>query len=134
MINEERVRQLYKVALYEQRDEKLHRQTGKYYRSDYIGKEIMKSIFTGTLAYLFILVLFFVNRWEVFLSKINQLDVTDWIIPVIVIYVIYMLLYLVSTYIVYRIRYEDSRKHLDEYEEELRILNKMYEREEKLKG
>lgn len=134
MINEERVRQLYKVALYEQKEEKLYRQTGKYYRSDFIGKEIIKSIFTGTIAYFFMLILFFVNCWDEFLSKINQLDVVSGVIPVVLVYVIYMFIYLVSTYVVYRVRYKDSRKCLDEYEEELQVLNKMYEREEKLKG
>ena len=133
MVNEEKVKQLYKVALYEKREEKLHRQTGKYYRSDYIGKEILKSIFTGSLAYLFILILFVINKWESFLEVVNQVDITGWIIPIVGVYVGYMLVYLVLTYVIYKNRYENSRKHLDEYEEELRILHNMYEREEKLK-
>lgn len=133
MVNEEKVKQLYKVALYEKREEKLHKQTGKYYRSDYIGKEILKSIFTGSLAYLFILILFMINKWESFLEVVNQVDITGWIIPIVGVYVGYMLVYLVLTYVIYKNRYENSRKHLDEYEEELRILHNMYEREEKLK-
>ncbi|MBQ2706550.1 MAG: hypothetical protein IJF60_07035 [Agathobacter sp.] len=133
MVNEEKVKQLYKVALYEKREEKLHKQTGKYYRSDYIGKEILKSIFTGSLAYLFILILFVINKWESFLEVVNQVDITGWIIPIVGVYVGYMLVYLVLTYVIYKNRYENSRKHLDEYEEELRILHNMYEREEKLK-
>ena len=34
MINEERVKQLYKIALYEQNEEKENRPIGKYYKSD----------------------------------------------------------------------------------------------------
>ena len=52
MVNEERVKQLYKIAIYEQTEEKHSRQTGLYYRSDYIGKEIVKSFFTGSIAYM----------------------------------------------------------------------------------
>lgn len=133
MINEERVKQLYKVAMYEQREEKLHRQIKKYYRSDYIGKEILKSIFAGSLAYFFLLVLVMVCQWEKYMRIINQVDISSMILPVAVIYVVFMIVYLVATYLFYKSRYEDSRRRLDEYEEELRTLHQMYEREEKLK-
>lgn len=133
MINEERVRQLYKVAMYEQREEKLHRQIGKYYRSDYIGKEILKSIFTGSVAYIFLLVLVAVSQWEKYMSMVNQMDISSMLMPLLVVYVAYMAVYLIVTYMFFKVRYEDNRKRLDEYEEELRVLNQMYEREEKLK-
>ena len=131
MVNEEKVRQLYKVALYEKKEEKLHKQTGKYYRSDYIGKELLKSIFTGSAAYLLILILFMVNKWEDFLKVINQVNILKEMLPVLFGYVGFMAIYLVLTYVIYQNRYENSRKHLDEYEDELRILNLMYESEEK---
>jgi len=133
MLNRERVKQLYKVALYEQKEEKLHKQIGKYYRSDYIGKEILKSIFTGTLAYLFIIVLFVINKWDIFLKEINQLDIKEIGVPLILTYAVYMVLYLSATYWIYKVRYEESRNHLDEFEEEIRTLHNMYEREEKIK-
>ena len=133
MINEDRVKQLYKVALYEKREEKLHKQTGKYYRSDYIGKEILKSIFTGTIAYFFIVVLLIISKWETFLESINRVSVPGGIFFFVIIYLVYMFVYLIGTYVIYRVRYEDSRRHLDEYEEELRALQIMYEREEKIK-
>jgi len=131
MVNEEKVKQLYKVALYEKQEEKLHKQTGKYYRSDYIGKELLKSIFTGSTAYLLILILFMVNKWEDFLKIINQVNILKEMLPVLFGYVGFMAIYLVLTYVIYQNRYENSRKHLDEYEDELRILNLMYESEEK---
>ncbi len=133
MVNEERVKQLYKVAIYEQQEEKVHKQTGKYYRSDYIGKEMLKSIFTGTIAYFFILVLMLVGKWENFLEMLEHFNLAKFLLPILLGYVVYMVLYMVATYVIYKTRYENSRKHLEEYEEELRILHQMYEREEKLK-
>lgn len=133
MLNTERVKQLYKVALYEQREEKLHKQTGKYYRSDYIGKELLKSIFTGTIAYVFVLVLFMIYKWDMFLSEVNQLDIQSALLPMFLGYVGYMVIYLLVTYLIYKARYENSRKHLEAFEEELSCLHKMYEREEKIK-
>ena len=51
MINQERVKQLYKIALYEQKEEKNHEAVGQLFKSDFIGKEVVKSIFSGTIAY-----------------------------------------------------------------------------------
>lgn len=133
MLKEERVKQLYKVALYEQKEEKLHKQIRKYYSKDYIAKEMLKSIFTGTIAYLLIVVLAAVTHWEVFLKQVNALDINGMIGVVLVIYLLYMGSYMGATYLFYRSRYADARKYLDEYEEELRVLHNMYEREEKLK-
>lgn len=133
MINEERVRQLYKVALHEQSQGKLHRQIGRYYKSDYIGKEIIKSIFTGTIAYLFMSVLYLIYYWTDVLDQVGQLEWKNLLLPMIVFYVIYMLIYILVTYFIYKARYHECNKSLDEYEEELQVLNKMYEREEKLK-
>ena len=61
MVNEERVKQLYKIAVYEQNEEKEHRQAGQFYRSDYIGKEVVKSFFSGSIAYLIMLALWAIN-------------------------------------------------------------------------
>ena len=133
MLNEERVKQLYKVALYEKREEKVHKQIGKYYRGDYIGKEILKSIFTGTLAYLCIAVLMVIKNWQAVLNAINKLEFEENILPILMAYALFMSGYIALTYVVYKARYDNSRKNLDEYERELRVLHQMYEREEKLK-
>ena len=134
MINEEKVKQLYKVALYEQKEEKMHRQIGRYYRSDYIVKELIKSIFTGTAAYLLMLVLWISSRWESVLDQINRMDWDGMVVPVVLIYIGFMLAYLVCTFFVYRRKYAEFYKQVERYEEELKTLHRMYEREEKIKA
>lgn len=134
MINEEKVKQLYKVALCEQKEEKVHRQIGKYYRSDYIAKEMLKSIFTGTLAYLFMSALWLIKNWKEVLDQINRMEFVQTLIPFVVIYVVFMMIYIASTYAVYKEKYEDFHRQIDAYEAELKILDQMYEREEKLKA
>ena len=133
MINEERVKQLCKIALYEKTEEKKHRQTGIYYRSDYVGKEIIKSIFTGTIAYGLLAVLWAMSNWEAVLESLNNLEIINTAVEVIVIYIGFIALYLFATFVIYLSRYGYSKKKLDGYKEDLKILNQMYEREEKLK-
>lgn len=133
MINEDRVKQVYKIALYEQSEEKQNRQMGKYYRSDYIGKEIIKSIFSGTIAYAFMAVLWAMSNWREVLGLINSMEIVGTVVEMILIYVGYMAVYLLATYVVYAIRYKVGKKKLDGYKKDLKILHQMYEREEKLK-
>jgi len=133
MLNQERVKQLYKVAVYEQNEETRYSQIGKYYRSDYIGKEVIKSIFTGTLAYGFLAALWVLANWEEVLISINNLEIVNTVITMCVIYLGFMIIYLFASYIVYAFRYVAGRKALDKYMEDLKKLNQMYEREEKLK-
>ena len=133
MINEERVKKLYKIALYEQNEERTNRQIGQYYRSDFIGKELIKSIFTGTLAFMCFVILWALASWEDMLDSINNLEIVGTAIELLILYVIFLLIYLGATYILYRIRYEMGKKKVKTYADNLKTAYKMYEREEKLK-
>lgn len=133
MINEERVKRLYKIALYEQKEEKQNRQIGQYYKSDYIGKELIKSIISGTFAFGCLALLWLLGSWEDVLDSINNLEIVGTAFRMIVVYLVFMVFYLGVTYAVYRYRYDAGKKKLKEYMKNLKIAQKMYEREEKLK-
>ncbi|MBQ8626550.1 MAG: hypothetical protein IJ419_10365 [Agathobacter sp.] len=133
MINEERVKQLYKIALYEQKEEKVNRQIGQYYKSDFVGKELIKSIFTGTLAFGCFAILWMLGSWEDVLDSINNLEIVGIAIELLIMYGVFLVIYLGATYIVYGIRYEVGKKKIKTYTDDLKTAHKMYEREEKLK-
>ncbi len=133
MVNEERVKNLYKIALYE-RDEKKHeRQTGHYYKKDYIGKEIIKSFFIGTLAYGLLVFLWVISTLDDFLRSINNLEFMGDTVVIVLLYIVFMVLYLMATYFIAVSRYKEGRLRLKEYLKALKVTKKMYEREEKLK-
>ena len=133
MVNEDRIKQLYKIAIYEQTEEKEHRGAGQYYRSDYIGKEVMKSFFTGSFAYLIMAVLWMIANWELVLHQINTLEIMDTVVVMLVVYVIFLILYLFATAMVYYFRYKHSKKKVEAYVENLKKAYSMFDREEKLK-
>lgn len=130
MINEEKVKQLYKVALHEQEAEKYRRKIGRYYREDYIAKEILKSIFTGTMAYLFMSALWLAGDWINVFEKINNKEYAEICVPMAALYVVYMIIYMTVTYVVYKAKYKESSSYIKNYEKELVHLNRMYEQEE----
>ncbi|MBR3811665.1 MAG: hypothetical protein IKJ16_04960 [Agathobacter sp.] len=134
MVNEDRVKKLYKVAVYEQNEEKEHRQAGLYYRSDYIAKEVVKSFFTGTFAYIILVVLWMMSNWSLIMYQINTLEIVDTMIGAVILYVIFLVVYLFVTAIVYYFRYKQSIRKLSAYLADLKVVQSMFEREEKLKN
>ena len=134
MVNEERVKQLYKIAVYEKNEEKEHRQTGLYYRSDYIGKEVMKSFFTGSMAYVIIVMLWVMSNLDLVMYQINTLEIINTVVSMLVYYVLFLIFYLFVTALVYYLRYKQSKKKLDCYMSDMKVAHNMFEREEKLKS
>lgn len=133
MVNLEKVKHQSQIAFYEQNEEKQNRGIGQYYRSDFIGKEIIKSIFTGTFAYVVMVALWVMSNMEAVLDSMNDLSIIYTMFIVILVYVGFIVIYLFVTYMVYAIRYIKGKKKMDLYKGHLKALNQMYEREEKLK-
>lgn len=132
MVNIERVKHECQIAFYEQKEEKQNRGVGRYYRSDFIGKEIIKSIFTGTFAYVGMVVLWGIVNLDALLDSLNDLSIVNTVLAIGLVYVGYLLVYLFLTYLVYAYRYQKGRKKMNVYKEHLKALKRMYEREEKL--
>lgn len=134
MVNEDRVKQLYKVALYDETEEKEHRQAGQYYRYEYIAKEVIKSIFSGMLAYLLMVVLLLIGNWTEVLRQLDTWEIMDTLVLVLVGFAVFMVVYIAITIVVYRSRYKRSIKKLDTHISDMKVLYKMFAREEKLKS
>lgn len=133
MINEERVKELYQIAKYDAFEEKENRQMGQYYRNDYISKELLKSFFSGTIGYILLVALWFMNSMEHIMNEMSTPDLIATGTTVVLVYVAFMAVYLLITWFVYERRYTKGRKALKEYYDHVRKINKMYDREEKLK-
>ena len=71
MINEDRVKELYYLAVYESTSEKTHKQVNEYYVGDYVWKEVLKSFFSGTFAFAGIVCLWAMNNMDVLLDRLN---------------------------------------------------------------
>ena len=49
MLDEKRIRQMTKLAFFEKKEEKKALRIGRYFRSDYIGKELLKNFFLACI-------------------------------------------------------------------------------------
>ena len=131
MINNERVAQMYQLALYDRDTSRKTEQIRNYYGKDYVTKEILKSIITGTIAYALILTMAVMGVVQDAEELFDSMDLVGTGIGLVLMYLAFMALYIIITIAVYRVRFRDGRVELKPYAKRLKRINKMYAREEK---
>ena len=130
MLNESRIKLMTKMASYEQGEGKRSMNIGSYFRGDYIGKEVIKSICYGTLAFLIVFGIYVAYDFEIFLQDIYKMDLLEFGKTVLMSYAKFIVAYALITYFVYAMRYKKARRSLRMYYNNLRRLNAMYRKEQ----
>ena len=131
MLNEERVRLMTRMACYEAKEGRKNVAIGNYFRGDYIGLQVIKSVISATIAYILIFAMFILYDFEVFMADIYKMDLLEFAKTVITYYLIFTVGYAVISYGVYTYRYTRARKSLKTYYNNLKKLSYLYERETK---
>ena len=111
MINEEKVIMMTKLASYESGEGKKDISILNYFRNDYIGFQLLKSVISATISFLAIFAVYAFYNFE------N-----------IILYLCVTAAYGVISYVVYANRYNKAQKHLRTYYANLKRLASMYER------
>ena len=125
MLNEEKVKIMTELAMYEKGEGKKYLPVSRYYRSDYIGLALIKNFFALILAGL---AAYFA---EYLMSNIHKMNLVNLGIYVILGYVVLLVFYSCLTYVQYSVRYHRAKKSVKNYYIGLTKLEKMYGREEK---
>lgn len=131
MINEEKVKVMTKIAMYEQGEGKKYLPISKYYRSDYIGLALIKNFFLVTIGYLLVIAAVAAYFGEYLMENIHKMNLVAMGIYIVIGYVAALAVYSVLTYIRYSVKYYQAKKSVRKYYGELTELSKMYSREEK---
>nr|WP_318684917.1 hypothetical protein [uncultured Acetatifactor sp.] len=127
MLNEERIILMTKMASYEEHKGKENVAIGKYFRSDYIGLQVLKSVFCATIAYAIVFALFVFYDFELFMQDIYKMDLITFAQRVLLYYGITVVAYGVIAYILHSYRYAKAKKSLKCYYHNLKKLNSLYE-------
>ena len=131
MLNEEKIRIMNKLAMYEQGEVKKYLPVSKYYRSDYIGLAMIKNFFLVTIGYCLVLAGIAAYFGEYLIDNIHKMNLVSVGVEAILGYVVVLIFFSVLTYIQYTVKYHKAKKSVKNYYEELTQLNKIYSREEK---
>ena len=129
MSNEERIKLMTKMAAYEADEGKKNVAIGNYFRGDYIGLQVIKSIISATIAFVIVFGLFVFYDFEVFMSDIYKMDLLGFGRTVITAYLIFVAVYALISYMIYTYRYAKARKSLKMYYNNLKKLAYLYDKE-----
>jgi len=131
MISEARVKLMTRLASYEQGEGKENAEIGTYFRGDYIGLQVIKSVVSATLAFCIIVGTMILYDSEAFFADVYKMDVVSYAKNLIIYYLVFVGGYAIITYILYSIRYRKARIKLKTYFNNLRRLQALYQKERK---
>lgn len=127
MVNENKVILMTKLASYEAHEGKKYLAIGRYFRSDYISLQLLKSLISGTLAFLVAVGMSVLYDMEAFMKNFYQTsDMIQLIKEMGIKYLILMGIYMLISYVVAAYQYNRSRQSLKTYYGNLKKLSKYY--------
>ena len=130
MLNNRKVRLMSRLAMYEQNEGKEDVRLSKYFRTDYVRLNVLKTVVAVTLGYLLILVLLIVYHSEYLIREAVTLDYKGMLLRYVGIYIIILVVYCSFAMIGYMLKYRTSRKKLAKYFRMLRRLRSLYREED----
>ncbi|MGN0376508.1 MAG: hypothetical protein ACI4ED_02625 [Suilimivivens sp.] len=128
MINEEKVILMTKLASYESGKGKKDINILHYFRSDYIGFQVLKAVIAATVSFLAVFAVYAFYNFEILMQDIYKMDLMSYGKTIIILYLCVVGAYGVIAYVVYASRYSKAKKNLRVYYANLKKLSGMYDR------
>ena len=129
MIHEERVILMTGLQAYENGEGKKDIAVANYFRGDYIGAEILKSVIAMTIAASVFYAGYVFYNLESFMKDLYQTDWIEYVSILLTRYLVLVIGYALITYLIYAYRYAKAKKNLKKYYGGLRKLSAMYHEE-----
>ncbi|MBP3505785.1 MAG: hypothetical protein J6K43_05210 [Lachnospiraceae bacterium] len=131
VVNEDKVKLMTKLAIYESTKGKKQLNISKYYKRDYVRYNMFKTAVTATLAFFMILGGYILINAEELLLKLNEMDLLHEATKLGIIYAVFVIGYMVIARLVYARKYEKVKPDVIIYNHNLKKLKEMYDKEEK---
>ena len=127
MLSQERIKLMTKMAAYEENEGKKYMSIGSYFRSDYMGMQIIRSVICGTLAFFLLAGLYVYYHFETMMQDIYKMDLLLLGRRVLFYYIVFIAAYSVITYVIYSFRYSRAKRSLKHYYYYLKQLAAIYD-------
>ncbi len=132
MLNEEKIKAMNRLALYEKKEGKKYFPISKYFRSDYVGQALIRNLFLVTIGYLLLMALVAMYNTDFLMENIHKMDLKKLAFYLIAGYGIILGAYTFLTFILYNVKYYLAKKSVRKYYEQLTKVEKMYQYEDKM--
>lgn len=127
MLSQERINLMTKMAAYEENEGKKYMSIGSYFRSDYMGMQVIRSVICGTLAFFLLAGLYVYYHFETMMQDIYKMDLLLLGRRVLFYYIVFIAAYSVITYVIYSFRYSRAKRSLKHYYYHLKQLAAIYD-------
>lgn len=127
MLNEDKIKLMTGIAMFEKREGKNIFPMNRYFQSDYISSHMFRSFFAYTVSVILCVLIWVLYNIERLLNSMNLDEVFVLCRQGAALYVVGLACYLALTYRVYYKRYEYSKRGMKVYLAKLRRLDKRYE-------
>ena len=124
MLNEEKIIRMTRLAVFEKNEGKKNLSIVNYYRNDYIGFHVLKSMIAVTISFVAVFALYIFYNFETLMNDIYKMDLMEFGKSIVIIYLCIAAAYGVITYVVYANRYNRAKKRLKRYYAGLKALEK----------
>ncbi|MDE6972606.1 MAG: hypothetical protein K2P07_03380 [Lachnospiraceae bacterium] len=128
MINEEKVILMTRMASYEEHEGKKDISIIHYFRGDYIGFQVLKSVIAGTISFLAIFAVYVFYNFEELMQDIYKMDLLEFGKSIVILYLCVVGAYGVISYVMFASKYSRARKSLKHYYDNLKKLSNMYDK------
>ena len=129
MINEQRVRRMARMAAYEETDGRKDRQITSYFRADYLTRQILITFLCSTVAFVLAAAMYAVYHFETLIVDIYDSDLRILVMRILMIYLVFLIIMIAVTIVVYMHRYSRARAHIGAYYHDLGKLSSEYRNE-----
>ena len=129
MLNEEKVKYMTELAIFEKNEGKKIFPINRYFKKDYVGGQMFRSFFGYTFCYLLFLLMWVLYKLDELLNEMSIDEILDAAKKWGVIYAAGLVLYLIVTWIVYSKRYDYAARSQTMYTSKLKHLMRRYEKE-----
>ncbi len=131
MLNENKVKMMTKMAIYEKNEGKRMLKMSRYYKGDFVTLGVLKSIIASTFAFAVIVIFFALCNMEKIVSEVNTMDYTLIAKKVGIYYILFLIVFSIIGGIVNAYQYNKSRAGLKKYFSRLNKLERFYNNQNK---
>ena len=131
MVNENKVKLMTKMAMYEKNEGTEDIAVSTYYKKDYLSLRMLISLIWVTFGYAIALLILCVAYVDELMEHLSMESFILFVAGVVIGYCVLLLLYGVGAYHFYQKKFIEARKRVKNFNHLLTRLNKMYEKERK---
>ena len=133
VLNENKVKMMTKMAIYEKNEGKKMLRTAKFFKGDYVSLAVLKSTIATTFAFIIVVLMVVLCNTESIIRQINSMDYAALGKKIIVYYVLALIVYAVISGIYSAYQYDKTRSGIKKYVMRLNKLERFYNLQRKKK-